>query len=286
MSLRAALLFGLMLAPGLVRAQGAQNYPAKPIRWIVPFAPGGPTDIMSRAIGEKLVQQWGQQIVVDNKGGAGGNIGAELTAKSAPDGYTVMIGHVGTHAINVGAVSEDPVRSGARLHADHADRDTAACAGRASIGAREIGAGADRSREIQTESDQLRFGRQRRSDASCGGTAQEHGEDRHRARAVQGQRRGVDGVDRRAGAHDVQQFPDVDAARAKRQAARDRRIHRETFGTGPGSADRGGIRPRRLRRHAVVRNTRTRRSSPGDCRQMEPGNRAHRGRFPTCSSAS
>ncbi len=89
-------------------AASAQVYPVKPIHWIVPFAPGGPTDIMSRAIGEKLVQQWGQQIVVDNKGGAGGNIGAELTAKSAPDGYTVMIGHVGTHAINVALYPSTP----------------------------------------------------------------------------------------------------------------------------------------------------------------------------------
>jgi tripartite-type tricarboxylate transporter receptor subunit TctC len=68
---------------------------------------------MSRAIGEKLTQQWGQQIVMDNKGGAGGNIGAELAAKSAPDGYTVMIGHVGTHAINVALyprIPFDPIR--------------------------------------------------------------------------------------------------------------------------------------------------------------------------------
>src|SRR5262245_32773954 len=91
----------------------AQAYPSKPVHWIVPFAPGGPTDIMSRAIGERLTQQWGHAIVVENRGGAGGNIGAELTAKAAPDGYTVMIGHVGTHAINVSLYPKipfDPVR--------------------------------------------------------------------------------------------------------------------------------------------------------------------------------
>ncbi|HTD90827.1 MAG TPA: tripartite tricarboxylate transporter substrate binding protein [Burkholderiales bacterium] len=79
----------------------AQHYPNRPVRWVVPFAPGGPTDIMSRAIGEKLGQRLGQQFVVDNRGGAGGNIGAELVARAHPDGYTIMIGHVGTHAINV-----------------------------------------------------------------------------------------------------------------------------------------------------------------------------------------
>jgi tripartite-type tricarboxylate transporter receptor subunit TctC len=83
------------------------------VRWIVPFAPGGPTDIMSRAVGEKLGQRLGQQFVVDNRGGAGGNIGAELVAKAQPDGYTIMIGHVGTHAINIALyqkVPYDPVR--------------------------------------------------------------------------------------------------------------------------------------------------------------------------------
>ena len=103
---------GVVLAL-LAISTAAQEYPSRPVRWIVPFAPGGPTDIMSRAIGEKLTQQWGQQLVLDNRGGAGGNIGAELVAKSAPDGYTVMIGHVGTHAINSALypkMSYDPVR--------------------------------------------------------------------------------------------------------------------------------------------------------------------------------
>ncbi|HEX2825313.1 MAG TPA: tripartite tricarboxylate transporter substrate binding protein [Burkholderiales bacterium] len=76
------------------------DYPNRPVRWIVPFAPSGPTDLMSRAVAEKLTQRLGHQFVVDNRPGAGGNIGAELVAKSAPDGYTLMIGHVGTHAIN------------------------------------------------------------------------------------------------------------------------------------------------------------------------------------------
>jgi tripartite-type tricarboxylate transporter receptor subunit TctC len=91
----------------------AQTYPARPVRWIVPFAPSGPTDIMSRAVAEKLSQSLGQPFVVDNRPGAGGNIGAEVVAKSAPDGYTLMIGHVGTHAINsalYAKVAFDPVR--------------------------------------------------------------------------------------------------------------------------------------------------------------------------------
>jgi tripartite-type tricarboxylate transporter receptor subunit TctC len=91
----------------------AQDYPNRPIRYVVPFAAGGPTDLMSRAFAEKIGAAWGQQVVVDNRGGAGGNLGTEVVAHAAPDGYTVMIGHVGTHAINVSLyqkVGYDPVK--------------------------------------------------------------------------------------------------------------------------------------------------------------------------------
>jgi tripartite-type tricarboxylate transporter receptor subunit TctC len=71
-------------------AAGAQTYPAKPIRVIVAFAPGGGTDILSRAIGQKLTEAWGQPVIVDNRPGAGGNIGTELVAKAPPDGYTLL----------------------------------------------------------------------------------------------------------------------------------------------------------------------------------------------------
>lgn len=80
-------------------AQG-QAYPVKPVRFVVPFVPGGPTDIQGRMLGEKLAQRLGQQVLVDNRGGAGGNIGMELTAKAPPDGYTIVIATVGTWAVN------------------------------------------------------------------------------------------------------------------------------------------------------------------------------------------
>ena len=77
-----------------------QTYPTKPVRFVVPFVPGGPTDIQGRMLGEKLGQRLGQQVIIDNRGGAGGNIGMELTAKSPPDGYTIVIATVGTWAVN------------------------------------------------------------------------------------------------------------------------------------------------------------------------------------------
>jgi tripartite-type tricarboxylate transporter receptor subunit TctC len=91
----------------------AQGYPSKPIRLVVPYPPGGPLDIMARAIGQKLTEAWSQPVVVDNRAGAGGNIGAELVAKSPADGYTLLMGAVATHAINptlYGKVPYDPVR--------------------------------------------------------------------------------------------------------------------------------------------------------------------------------
>ena len=95
------LLFFLLLALTLACAGvSAQNYPSRPIRLVVPYPPGGPLDIMARAIGQKLTEAWSQPVVVDNRAGAGGNIGADLVAKSPADGYTLLMGAVATHAIN------------------------------------------------------------------------------------------------------------------------------------------------------------------------------------------
>lgn len=78
----------------------AQAYPAKPVTIIVPFPPGGGTDTGGRILAEHLGKRWGQTVVVENKGGAAGQIGADLVAKSKPDGYTLLLGNIGTQAIN------------------------------------------------------------------------------------------------------------------------------------------------------------------------------------------
>ena len=90
-----------------------QAWPTKPIKWIVPFAPGGTTDILARTIGEKLSMALGQPVIIENKPGAGGGLGADFVAKAAPDGYTILGGTISTNAINASLYKElpyDPVK--------------------------------------------------------------------------------------------------------------------------------------------------------------------------------
>jgi tripartite-type tricarboxylate transporter receptor subunit TctC len=115
MKLAARACLSLFFYVGLVgfaHAQ-AQSYPNKPIKYIVPFAPGGSTDLLARLVAQKLQEAWGQPVVVENRPGAGGAVGAEVAAKSAPDGYTIIGGTISTHAINASVYSKlpyDPIK--------------------------------------------------------------------------------------------------------------------------------------------------------------------------------
>jgi tripartite-type tricarboxylate transporter receptor subunit TctC len=95
----------LLGAATLTRPAWAQedvaSYPSRRVRLVVPFTPGGTTDITARVIGEKLQQKWGQPVVIENRPGGGATIGADLVAKSSPDGYTLVVGVTGSHGINI-----------------------------------------------------------------------------------------------------------------------------------------------------------------------------------------
>jgi tripartite-type tricarboxylate transporter receptor subunit TctC len=86
------------------------GYPGKPIRWIVPWPPGGGADVLSRMLSPKLSEVLGQQIIIDNRGGAAGNIGAEIAAKSPPDGYTIVFAYSGTHSVNPSIYARMPFK--------------------------------------------------------------------------------------------------------------------------------------------------------------------------------
>jgi tripartite-type tricarboxylate transporter receptor subunit TctC len=92
--------FAALLGVAAPFAHAQNPYPSKPVKLIVPFPAGGPLDTVSREIAQKLTETWGQAVVVDNKAGAGGTIGADYVAKSAPDGYTILMGALSTHAVN------------------------------------------------------------------------------------------------------------------------------------------------------------------------------------------
>ena len=104
-----AALAAAMIAPGAF----AQTYPNKPVRMIVGFPPGGGTDVVARVISQKLSEWYGQTVVVENRAGATGTIGADVLAKSTPDGYTLMMGHANSHAIAPNLMAKlpyDPIK--------------------------------------------------------------------------------------------------------------------------------------------------------------------------------
>ncbi len=108
---RLKIVLSIAITLMLVCTVYAQNYPTKPVRMVVPFAPGGASDVVGRIIQPGLSKELGQQIVVDNRGGASGNIGVEAAARAPADGYTFLLGNIGSMAINQGLFPKFPINT-------------------------------------------------------------------------------------------------------------------------------------------------------------------------------
>jgi tripartite-type tricarboxylate transporter receptor subunit TctC len=113
MNRRTVAFTAALFTIGSAAAATQDNYPTKPIRLVVPFTPGGSTDILARLVAQQITNTFGQQCIIDNRPGAGGTIGMEIAARAAPDGYTLVMGHIGTLAVNPALYSKltyDPVK--------------------------------------------------------------------------------------------------------------------------------------------------------------------------------
>ena len=100
------------LLPAIASAADAGNpaYPTRVVRWVVPYPPGASNDVVARLLSQKLTERWGQQVVIDNRGGAGGLLGADIVAKATPDGYTLLMANPGSNAINFALRAKTPYR--------------------------------------------------------------------------------------------------------------------------------------------------------------------------------
>lgn len=110
-SRRAALAVAMMFANFGAGAQSIADYPARPVRLLIPFVPGGSTDFVARVLQTRLVEELGQPVVIDNRPGAAGNIAVEMAARAAGDGYTVLFGNIGTIAINPALMRDFPINT-------------------------------------------------------------------------------------------------------------------------------------------------------------------------------
>ena len=97
-------------ANGWAQSRPTERYPARTLRWVVPYPPGASNDVVARLLAQKLTETWGQQVVIDNRGGAGGMLGADIVAKATPDGYTLLLTNPGSNAINFALRTRTPYK--------------------------------------------------------------------------------------------------------------------------------------------------------------------------------
>ena len=251
----AAALVGALsaLASTATAASPADTYPSRIVKMIVPFPAGGTTDIFARHIGDRLAKAFGHNFVIDNRGGAGGNIGSDAVAKADPDGYTLLMGTVGTHAINSSLYPRmpfDPVKDFAPV-AFLAGVPNVLVVNPKNVKATTV---QDFIAEAKADAEeaQLRLLRQRHLDPSLGRDVQADDRGRARARALSRLGAGRERPHRRAGRPDVRQPAVLDRAGAGRQPARHRGDLGEALGGAAGRADDRRVGAAGLRRLELV----------------------------------
>jgi len=168
-----------------------QGYPAKPIRLISPYPAGGPNDTIARIIAPKIAEQLGQQVIVDNRGGAAGALGADLTAKAPRDGYTLLLGQAGNLAINV-SLSKLPYDPAADFAPISLVGKGCECDGRASVRNRALREAVGIRRHGETRRAQLLVRRQRRHGTPEHRALHAHCRNQHGAHSIQGRCRGFE----------------------------------------------------------------------------------------------
>ena len=187
-----------LLAPLLVLSFAAaaqerpDGYPNRPIKIVVPFPAGGPSDVLARMIGQKLTEDWGQPVVVENRPGANTVLGAQQVAKAAPDGYTLLMAIDSTLTMNQYLYRTPPYDPLQRLRAGHADCQDHAASDRQRGERREIGQGPGRQGQGQPRQAQLR--RRHHHDQAHRPPVQQGGGRRDAVGALQRQRRGGAGI--------------------------------------------------------------------------------------------
>ena len=250
---RACVVLMCVALPALCASVAAQTFPTKPVRWVIPFPPGGGTDTISRTLAQKLTEIWGHQVIADNRPGSGGTIGMAIAAKLPPDGYNLVLGQLANVAIAPALYPKLQYRSRERLHADQSRAEVAAHPRRASFGSREEREGADRARAREARFDHVRFARQRHHRPSRHRAHQERRQSEDDAHPVQRRGSGVHRSSRRRdrGVHEQHSAGDSDdEGRARSRARRERR------GAHPHAARRADDRRERtsrLRGHELVR---------------------------------
>ena len=162
------------------------SYPDRPLRMIVPFAPGGTTDFLARIVQPKMQELLGQPVAIENRAGAAGNVGMELAARAAPDGYTIFLGDVGTIAINASIFKDQRVdpNEGLRRHLDHR-RYAVAARHRTEIPAR-LGRRAGRVSQGASRPGELRIAGERQPQSSGHGAVRRESGREDQPRALQG----------------------------------------------------------------------------------------------------